>query len=348
MTDLSSHIILHTSDARTALQKLNELPLTPALFVVDEEGKLIGMLSDSDIRNGLLNDLPLSTPVSTFAQASSFVLKKGSYTVADIQAIRQAGGVLFPIVDENGEILRVCNFNKQRSFLPLDVVIIAGGLGTRLQPLTNSTPKPLLSLAGKPIIAHILDRLSLFGIRHSYLSIGYKAEQFKALLGDYTEAGLAIEYIHEETPLGTFGPIGKIKNFESDVVLVMNADLLTNIDLEDMMLTFEEEEADMMVASIPYEVPIPYAILETDGNRITEFHEKPTYTYYANAGIYLVKKELLKKIPVDEPYQATDLMRELIDTNHKVCYYPILGYWLDIGTPQDYEKAKRDIAHIQF
>lgn len=244
--------------------------------------------------------------------------------------------------------MRVFNPNTHRSALPLEAVVIAGGRGMRLLPHTVETPKPMLPLAGKPIAEHILERLASYGIPKIHLSVGYKGKQFIDYFKSGEQLGIELHYVHEEEPLGTFGAISKIGEFDSDIVLVMNADLLTNINFEDMMLAFEKEEADMMVASIPYEVPIPYAILETEGNRITEFREKPTYTYYANAGIYLIKKDLLARIPKHTPYQATDLMRELIDENLNVCYYPILGYWLDIGTPQDYEKAKRDIAHIQF
>jgi NDP-sugar pyrophosphorylase family protein len=275
-------------------------------------------------------------------------LTKGQYTASDLLALRKQGIMVMPLLSQDGTVLDIIDLRKRRSALPLDAVVIAGGRGTRLRPLTDDVPKPLLKLNGKPILEHILSRLGLFGIQHVWLSVGYESEQLMDYFGKGEPLGLALDYIHEDEPLGTIGPVGKIQGFSSKVVLVMNADILTNIDLEDMMLSFEKEQADMMVASSPYEVPVPYAILETEGNRITEFREKPTYTYYANAGIYLIKQSLLSHIPIHKPYQATDLMRELIDAGKKVCYYPILGYWLDIGTPQDYEKAQRDIEHIQF
>ncbi|MFK7969529.1 MAG: sugar phosphate nucleotidyltransferase [Bacteroidia bacterium] len=238
--------------------------------------------------------------------------------------------------------------NTRQSILPLEAVVIAGGRGTRLRPHTDTVPKPLLPLAGKPIVAHTFDRLAKYGVKHVHLSVGYLADQFEEAFGNGESSGLKISYIREDSPLGTFGPIAKIDDFKEEVVLVMNADLLTNIDLGAMMAAFLAQEADMMVASIPYEVPVPYAILETEGDKITGFAEKPTYTYYANAGIYLIKRQLLSLVPSEQAYHATDLMRELIDTEYTVGHFAIQDYWLDIGTPEDYEKAQRDIPHIEF
>ena len=342
-----SQTIAHNADARSALRQLNQLA-TPTLFVVDDAGRLIGTLTDSDMRRGLLKDISLDAPVADFARKPAQALFKGQYTTSNVLDLRKQGITVVPLLGEDGTVLDIIDLRKRRSALPLDAVIVAGGRGMRLRPLTDDLPKPMLELDGKPILEYILERLFLFGIQHVWISVGYEGEKLMHYFGNGEGLGLDIEYVREDEPLGTIGPVGRIEKFSSEVVLVMNADILTNIDLEDMMLAFEHEEADMMVASSPYEVPVPYAILETEGNRITEFREKPTYTYYANAGIYLIKKSLLTNIPIHKPYQATDLMRELIDAEKKVCYYPILGYWLDIGTPQDYEKAKRDIGHIQF
>ena len=139
-----------------------------------------------------------------------------------------------------------------------------------------------------------------------------------------------------------------IKGFSHDTVLIMNSDLLTNIDFEDIYLRFVNDEADMTVASIPYNVDLPYAVLETKDGEIRSFKEKPTYTYYSNAGIYFIKAALLKNIPIEEHFNATDFMQLLLDKGHKVTFYPILGYWLDIGRHEDFAKASEDIKHIKF
>ena len=151
-----------------------------------------------------------------------------------------------------------------------------------------------------------------------------------------------------EEPLGTIGAVSKITNFSHDYVLVMNSDLLTNLDYEHFFLEFLKQDADMAVVTIPYQVNVPYAVLETTNGHIVNFKEKPTYTYYSNGGIYLVKKEVLQHIPEEQHFNATDLMETLIQKKKKVFSYPLSGYWLDIGNHSDFEKAMADIKNIKF
>jgi len=148
--------------------------------------------------------------------------------------------------------------------------------------------------------------------------------------------------------LGTLGSVGQIENFENPHILVMNSDLLTNIDYEDFFRSFIESDADMTIATTPYQVKVPYAVLESKDDRIVSFKEKPTYTYYSNAGIYLFKRKYTELIPKNTHFNATDLIEELISQGKKVTHYPILGYWLDIGKPEDYKKAQEDVSKIKF
>jgi NDP-sugar pyrophosphorylase family protein len=175
--------------------------------------------------------------------------------------------------------------------------------------------------------------------------LGHKIKEY---FGD-GNGTIKIKYIEEtDLPLGTIGSVRLIEKFDHDTILVMNSDLLTNVDFEDYYLEFIRSGADMAVATIPYVVKVPYAVLETEHDIITGFSEKPTYTYFSNAGIYLLKKEIVEIIPNNSFYNATDLMETLIKTGKKVITYPLYCYWLDIGKPEDYQKAQEDIRHIRF
>jgi dTDP-glucose pyrophosphorylase len=211
-----------------------------------------------------------------------------------------------------------------------------------------STPKPLLKVGDKSIIKHNLDRLLSFGIDDFWISIRYLGEQIIENIGDGSSDNVKINYIHEDIPLGTIGAVSKISNFEHEYVLVMNSDILTNLDYEQFFLDFIDSKADFSVATIPYNVNVPYAILETTDKAIKSFKEKPTYTYFANAGIYLMKKAIIKEIPLNQLYNATDLLDCLIKNNFNVRSFPLRGYWLDIGKHDDFKKAQEDINYIKF
>lgn len=215
-------------------------------------------------------------------------------------------------------------------------------------PLTQDTPKPLLRVGDKAIIEHNISRLAEFGIDDFWISINYLGELIEKEIGNGHNINIDIKYVNEEKPLGTIGAVSLIQNFNHDNILITNSDLLTNLDYESFFLDFLKNDADFSVATIPYNVSIPYAIIENNGNRILDFHEKPTYSYYANAGIYLMKKKLCSKIPNNAFYNATDLLQNLIKENFKVISYPLRGYWLDIGNHEDYKKAQDDLNYIKF
>jgi NDP-sugar pyrophosphorylase family protein len=226
---------------------------------------------------------------------------------------------------------------------------MAGGKGTRLQPLTNDIPKPLLPVGDKTIMEHNVDRLVEFGIDDFWFSVNYLGEKIKDFFGSGKEKNLSINYVWEDTPLGTIGAISKIDNLKHEDVLVTNSDILTNLDYEQFYLDFKRSNADLSIASIPYNVNIPYAVLEKDEDgTIRGFKEKPTYTYYSNGGIYLMKKSVFSLIPKNTFYNATDLIEKLLSINKKVVSFSLEGYWLDVGKHDDYKKAQIDINKIKF
>ena len=216
---------------------------------------------------------------------------------------------------------------------------MAGGKGERLRPLTENTPKPLLKVGGKSIIDYNVERLISFGVDNISVTVNYLKEQIESHF-ETEKDGVKVKCVREPNYLGTIGSIKFVDSFKNDTVLLMNSDLFTDINYEDFYLHFMKHDADMSVGAIPYSVNVPYGIFELDGRDIQGVREKPTYNYYANAGIYLIKKKMLDIIPIDTFYNATDFIEALIQKGHKVIRFPLSGYWIDIGKHEDYKKAQ--------
>lgn len=348
MRNYRDHLIIKDSTVKQALRKLDKLAIDAILFVVDQNDRLTGSLTDGDVRRGLLRGLGMENIVDELIQSHPKFIIKGKYAIEEIISYRNGNFKIIPVLDTSNKIINVLNFRIQKSYLPVDAVLMAGGRGTRLSPLTDTKPKSLLKIGDRTIIDYNIDRLRKFGVDDLWLSVGYLGEQLEEHFCNRITNNIKINYIWEDQPLGTIGAVSKIKDFKHDYVLISNSDLLTDLDYEDFFLDFIEKDADFSVATIPYEVKVPYAVLETNGHLIHDFKEKPTYTYYSNGGIYLVKNSALDFIPKETFFNATDLMETLIKSDKKVTSFPIRGYWLDIGKPEDFAKAQDDIKHIKF
>jgi dTDP-glucose pyrophosphorylase/mRNA-degrading endonuclease RelE of RelBE toxin-antitoxin system len=340
------HIIYLDTKIKDALVRLNDLNLDNILFVVDSNSKLVGTITDGDIRRGLIKGIEIESCVERVIQKEPKYIIKGQNNLEKIIELREGNYKIIPVVDNDLKIISVINFRKIRSYLPVDAVIMSGGRGQRLQPLTDTIPKPLLKVGDKTIIEHNLDRLALFGIDDFWISLRYLGEQIENKLGKGEDRNVNIEYIWEREPLGTIGAVSKINNFHHENILVTNSDLLTNVDYEKFFLEFLSSNADLAVLTIPYQVDVPYAVLETKNGVIKSLKEKPTYTYYSNGGIYLIKRHVLKYIPDNTFFNSTDLIESLIENNYKVVSYPFSGYWLDIGKHEDFQRAQTDINYL--
>jgi dTDP-glucose pyrophosphorylase len=348
MIDINRHLINSKDKLIVALEKLNRVPNNLTLFVLDDDEKLVGTLTDGDVRRGLIQGKNVNEPVGSFMTDEFSFLRDKSYKVDKIRAIKQKGVKLLPVLDDQGKIMRVIDFNNTETILPVDAVLMAGGRGERLRPVTDNVPKSLLTVGDKPIIEHNIDRLIRYGVHDFSITLRYLGEQIEAYFKDGKEKGISINYVREDEQLGTIGAAGLIDNFRHDHILIMNSDLFTNIDFEDFYQTFCDENADVCVATIPYNVDVPYAVLNIqDDSVITGLKEKPRYTFYANAGIYLVKKEHLKRISKSGKTDATDFITGMIDNNFRIVKYPIIGYWIDIGKPEDLQKAKDFAKHLK-
>lgn len=343
------HFLKVGSTIKEALAKLNDLGNYLTLFVLNDSGVLVGTITDGDIRRSMLRGGGLDEAVERVMNRHFIFLHAENITIEEIQKIKERQLTLIPVLDHAGRILRLVNFAKVKTVLPIDAVIMAGGEGKRLRPMTNLTPKPMLKIGKKPIIEYNIDRLREYGVQNCFITIKYLGEQIQSYFGSGESKEMKVEYVQETAePLGTIGSVSLINSFAHDHILVMNSDLLTNIDLEDYFLEFLKSKADMAVATIPYQVKVPYAVLETEANFLVGLKEKPTYTYYSNAGIYFLKRCVLDMIPRGEHYNATDLMDQIINDGGKIMTYPLYCYWLDIGRPEDFQKAQEDVNHIKF
>ncbi len=348
--NIEEFIISDSSSARDAIQRLNDISsFSTSVFIVNDQRQVIGSLTDGDIRRGLINGFSVDEGVTKFMFNDFKFLNEINYNSTVLSEFKLLKIRFIPFLKDNNELIRIIDIETVITRLPLDAVIMAGGKGERLHPLTEKTPKPLLVIGSKPIIEHNIDRLKKFGIVNFNISVRYLADQLINYLGDGSQKEIHINYIKEDKPLGTIGAVSIVDDWKNDYILIMNSDLLTNIDLKDFFEYFLNNDADMAVASVPYHIDIPYAVFEfSDGKQVSSLKEKPRYTYYSNAGIYIMKKELFSLIPKNEKFDATDLMESVIKNGKKLISYSVTSYWLDIGRMEDYTKAQEDIKHIEL
>lgn len=348
MGDYKTNIIQDDCKVRGALRKLNKIsdnfpdaPLT--LLILNRQQQLVGTLTDGDIRRSLLFGSTLDDCVSSCMNRKFTYLTKNGQKYHNIRAYRTSGVQLLPILNEHNEILKVYNLGELKSILPLETIIMAGGKGTRLRPMTYDTPKPLLNIGSKPIIQHNVDRLCTYGIENITISIRYLGEQIVSHFSNGNGDGLNIRFIREDKPLGTAGGLSLIDSFKSNTILLTNSDVLTTLNYEDFYTDFVEREADISVVTIPYNVKVPYGVFDLNNDSVASLKEKPEYTYFANAGIYLIKRDLIEQIPKNKYLDITDFIEQQIARGKNVISFSFWGYWLDIGKPKDFEKAQKAI-----
>lgn len=341
------HIISKDAPLLEALSRINILPPAPlVLFVVDENNRMVGTLTDGDSRRALIAGASVKDKSEKVMHRNfRYMHIDDIQNVQEIRRQREMLMYLVPVLDSEMHIVDIIDLHQYKTRLPIDAVLMAGGKGERLRPLTEKTPKPLLPVGNKTIIDHNIDRMISYGINHISVTVNYLKEQIE----EHYKAprnGVQVNIVREPKFLGTIGSVKFVESFYNDTILVMNSDLFTNIDYEDFFLHFQQYDADMSVAAVPYNISIPYGILELEGRNITGLLEKPMYNHYANAGIYLIKKSALLEIPDGEFFNATDLINKLISEGKNVIRYPLNGTWIDIGNFQEYKKAQDLAKHL--
>jgi len=342
---MERHTIHRKATLLDALRKLNELSGSAmTLFATDDAGCVTGSVTDGDIRRALLAGCTPQSPVAE-AEHRDFCCVRGAQPdVAALRELRLKGITLVPRVDEKGRILGIIDLNSTSTLLPMRALLMAGGKGERLRPLTLTTPKPLLQIDGKAIIDYNVEALAACGITDITVSTAYMADAIDKHFAQPV-AGVQVHTVRETAPLGTIGAASLIDWSADGDTLVMNSDLLTTVSFEEMYLHHRAEKADITIAAVPYAVSVPYAILTTDGTRVTGLEEKPTYSHYANAGIYIFRNAVLRTLRRDERTDATDLIERCITAGGRATYYPIRGTWIDVGSPTDFRQASELMRH---
>lgn len=341
---MDNHIIDIHATILQALEQLNALTDgVMTLIVTDREGHVSGTVTDGDIRRALLGGATLQTPVEEAAH-KDFSSVGPDTPVDRIKQARLKGIRLLPVIDNAGKLVDTLDLTKVETILPLSAILMAGGKGERLRPLTLTTPKPLLEIDGMPIIDYNVRNLSRAGITDVTVTTRYLASQ---IIDHFSKPvfGIDVKCVVEENPLGTIGAASLISRSDEGDTLVMNSDLLTTLSLEEMFLLHKTEKSDVTIAAIPYSVSVPYAILATDGREVRSLEEKPTYSYYANAGIYIFSNRLLNSILPGTPTDAPELIEKAISEGGKVVFFPIDGTWIDIGSPADFRHAEELMRH---
>ena len=348
LNNFDLYLINQNEDILAALKLLDKQPgKDKVLFVEDEDKHIVGSLTDGDIRRALIAGAAVNDKVVVHMHTNfQYLLDNESGVVAKVKSLREQNIKIIPILNEKHRLIRIRNLNKLHSILPLDAVLMAGGKGERLRPLTEKTPKPLLPVGDKCIIDHNIDRLISYGVEHISVTCNYLKEQLYEHFEE-PRSGVKVNCVTEPKFLGTIGSIKFVDTFYNDTILVMNSDLFTDINYEDFYLHFKEHNADMSVAAVPYTVSVPYGIMDLDGRNLKGMIEKPTYNYYANAGVYLIKKTMLDLIPDGEFFHATHLMDAILKQGGKIIRFPINGTWIDIGNPQEYQKASELVKHMR-
>ena len=344
---MKDHLISQELTLLEALSRINSVAPEPlVLFVLDEENRMVGTLTDGDSRRALIAGASVNDKVSKIMHRNFNYMKVEEIdNVKELKHQKEMMMKLVPVLDNDMHIVEIINLEKYKTRLPIDAVLMAGGKGERLRPLTEKTTKPLLKVGDKCIIDHNIDRLISYGVKNLSVTVNYLGEQLEEHFSE-PRGEVKVNTVREPKFLGTIGSIRFVKEFYNDTILVMNSDLFTNINYEDFYLHFKEHNAEMSVAAVPYTVSVPYGIFDLDGREIRGLIEKPIYNYYANAGIYLIKRAVLEEIPHDTFFNATDLIEKLISERKRVIRFPLNGTWIDIGNPQEYQKAQDLIKHL--
>lgn len=320
-------------------------------LVVDQERYLLGTITDGDARRAVLAGTDLESPISELLNkkistqyfkpvtAPPETDRKSLIALMHEHSLRQV-----PIIDNEGRVVDLIMLDDLIPIqdLPLQAVIMAGGMGTRLMPLTEDLPKPMLPVGGKPLLERVIEQLRQVGIRRVNVTTHYKREKISDHFGDGSAYGVELNYVNEDKPLGTGGALG-LMGAPTEPMLVINGDILTQVDFREMLAYHRENLADMTVAVRQYDIKVPYGVIECTGTRVCTLKEKPQVHFLVNAGIYLLEPKVYEFIPNGKHFNMTDLIQRLLDSNQTVISFPIIEYWLDIGQLADYEQAQKFI-----
>lgn len=347
MDKFNNIFIFENNSIIDALNKINDNN-TGTVIVIDEDRKLLGTLTDGDIRRALINNLPLCSSIENiYNRNCKYVC--GNFSEEDIQSILKMYIKVIPVVDTNKIVIdyvELKDFFYKEDSKENSVLIMAGGLGTRLRPLTDDIPKPMLKVGDKPILQIIIEQFRKYGYKNIFISVNYKSDFIKSYFRDGSDFGVNIKYIEENKRLGTAGAIRLAEKYLGNSFFVINGDILTNVNFESLMEYHTKHKFDMTIGSRSYEMQVPYGVICMKELCVTSLDEKPIYNFIVNGGVYVLNPNIIKNIPKDEYYDITQLINMLINENRRIGSFPIEEYWMDIGKIEDYHKANEDIKNI--
>lgn len=349
-SDLRNLCVGSNATVREAMARMDESRIGIVL-VVDGLGKLIGTVTDGDMRRAMLADVNLDQPVAHLLER-----KKGSVFAKPITApvgadpttylalFKQHSILHLPLLDSQDRVAGLVTLDQflPENVAPIQAVIMAGGKGSRMRPLTEEVPKPMLPVGDQPLMEIIIRQLKDAGIQRVHVTTHYKVEKIVQHFGDGRDFGVDLNYVAEDRPLGTAGGLGLIEP-PKDTLLVINGDILTQVDYKAMLAFHREHRADLTMAVRQYDVQVPFGVVECQGPSVVGLDEKPLLKFFVNGGIYLLEPIVYQYIPNGKPFDMTDLIQRLVKEGRPVVSFPVREYWLDIGGHAEYERAERDI-----
>ena len=319
------------------------------VLIVDHDGKLSGTITDGDVRRGILKGISLDQPVSRILNASPLTARvdQSSESILELMKGRQLYQI--PVLDAHGKLVRLEILQELLRGKRRDnpVVLMAGGKGTRLYPLTENCPKPLLKIGEKPILERILEGFISQGFHDFFVAVNYKAEMIMDHFGDGSKWGVTIRYLREGNELGTAGALSLLPLRPTSPLILMNGDLLTEINFQSLLEFHEEHTSEATMCIRQYEFQVPYGVVEVEDHRLLKVDEKPVHRFFVNAGIYALNPTVLDRVHKNERCDITDLFHTLVQKGHSTSVFPIREYWRDIGQLDDFEQANLDKPESQ-
>lgn len=319
-------------------------------LVVDDDQRLVATVTDGDIRRGLIRGESLESPVQSVMHTDPLTVPSGDAVATIESTMRIAGVNHLPVVGASG-VLEGLAWIRDFSEAPKKdtrIVIMAGGLGTRLRPLTDNIPKPMLLVGGQPLLGLIIERFKKQGFYRFTLSVNYRKEIIREHFGDGSQLGVDIAYVEETQRMGTAGALSLLPEAPDAPFVVMNGDLLTAVQFDALLQFHRDEGAVATMCVREYSMQVPYGVVETNGSKLIGVEEKPVHRHYVNAGVYLLSPQVLKHIPCDEFYDMPTLFEDLLGQDESVSVFPIREYWMDVGRPEDLEQARMDVEAHKF
>jgi len=347
MYQISDIKITPTATIREALSIIDKGAMRIAL-VVDAAGRLIGTLTDGDIRRGLLKGMELESPIADIYNNQPVVVRLSDSKEKILALAVDRRVYQIPVLDEEGRVIRLAEIDQlvKQEKHPNTVVLMAGGLGLRLRPLTEHTPKPMLPIGGKPILETVIRQFKKQGFSKFIIALNYKGDMIRNYFGNGLTMGVDIRYLDENKRMGTAGALGLLEKTPDESFFVMNADILTLVDFESLMEFHCRNGSDATMCIREYGMEVPYGVVRLNKDTIVSIEEKPIQQFYVNAGIYVLTPEILQLIPRGEPMDMTGLFEMAVEKGRTTLSFPIREFWMDIGKPEDYDRANHDFNNL--